>query len=129
MATVKDWSIYPNFSAYEFDCSHTGLNEMQTEFMDILQTIRTEYGKPMIVTSGYRHYTHPIEKAKGHKQGEHTKGVCADIAVSRGDAYEVLRLAFKHGIKRVGVNQKGEGRFLHLGLGTPNLLTPTIWSY
>lgn len=124
-----DWSNYPNFTRDEFKCSHTGKCEMDSEFMDTLQAIRYEYGKPMIITSGYRHYTHPIEAAKGHKNGEHVQGRCCDVSVRGEDAYNLIRIAMKHGITRIGVNQKGGGRFLHLGMGGQNLPNPWIWSY
>lgn len=51
---MMDWSKYPNFSKREFDCKETGENEVQARFMDKLQALRTEYGKPMVITSGYR---------------------------------------------------------------------------
>lgn len=126
---VTDWSRYPNFSRSEFACKHTGLCEMRVEFMDVLQRIRTAYGRPMAISSGYRHPTHPVEARKGHTTGEHTQGMCCDVAVQGDAAYELLCIALAHGITRVGVQQKGAGRFLHLGLGGPGLPTPWIWSY
>lgn len=128
MGKVTDWSKYPNFSEAEFRCKHTGLCVMQTEFMDKLQAIRTEYGKPMIISSGYRHPTHPVEAGK-KTPGEHTMGTCCDVAVSGADAVRLLRIALNHGITRVGVQQKGSGRFLHLGIGGGGLPNPAIWSY
>lgn len=129
MTEVTDWDKYPNFSEKEFRCSHTGLCEMQEEFMDILQTIRTEYGKPMTVSSGYRHPTHPVE-ARKERAGEHSQGMCADISVRGKDALELLTIALRLGVKRVGVQQKGSGRFLHLGIGESDYFpTPHIWSY
>lgn len=123
-----DWSRWPNFSEAELACKHTGLCEMDPEFMDVLQAIRDEFG-PMRVTSGYRHPTHPVEARKGHATGEHTTGRCADIAVQGADALRLIKLALKHGVTRIGVQQKGAGRFIHLGLGAPGLANPTIWSY
>ena len=122
-----DWTRWPNFSESEMRCSHTGRCEMDREFMDVLQAIRNEFG-PMRVTSGYRHPTHPIE-AKKAAPGEHTHGRCADIGVQGADAVRLIRIALKHGVVRIGVQQKGSGRFIHLGLGAPGLPSPTIWSY
>jgi len=51
---VIDWADYPNFSEKEFACSHTGEAKMLPEFMARLQRLRTAYGKPMVITSGYR---------------------------------------------------------------------------
>lgn len=124
---VTDWSKYaPQFSEHEFNCKHTGRNEMQVEFMDKLHELRLAYGKAMIVTSGYRHWSHPVEAKKGHKNGEHTKGMCADIACrSSGERYELLELAFKLGFPRIGFHSG----FLHLGLGGDGLPSRVFWDY
>lgn len=127
---VTDWSRYPDFSEDEFRCRHTGRCEMDAEFMDLLQKIRTSYGKPMRISSGYRDPTHPIEAAKGGlSRGEHTLGRCCDVAIEGFEAVVLLQYALAHGITRVGVQQKGAGRFLHLGIGGPGLANPWIWSY
>ena len=125
---VIDWRKYPNFSESEMKCKHTGLCYMSADFMDALQQIRLAYGKPMVVTSGYRSPLHP-EEAKKERPGEHTFGRAVDIAVRGGDAVELLQIALAHGITRIGVNQKGKSRFLHLGMGAPGLPSPMIWSY
>ena len=120
------WDRYPNFPKAEFDCKHTGLNEMQHEFMLRLQAIRTAYGKPMRVTSGYRHPTHPVEARKQRSDGEHTQGNCADIACTTGsDRYQLVTLALANGITRIGIAKN----FLHLGIGGVNLPNNVIWEY
>ena len=126
-----NWNDYPNFSKEEFDCKHSGKNEMKPDFMAMLQDLRTKYGKPMRITSGYRHESHPIE-AKKSRPGAHATGQAADIGVDRGDAYEVLKLAFEIGFTGVGIQQKGGGRFIHLDNIEPDtkgFLRPTVWSY
>lgn len=126
-----NWSDYPNFSKEEFDCEHTGKNEMKPEFMEKLQQLRTLYGKPMRVTSGFRDYSHPVEKKKPKKNGSHPTGMAADIAVDRGDAYRLLKLAFELGFTGIGIKQHGGGRFIHLDTieNNPDQPRPTIWGY
>jgi len=125
-----DWSQYPNFSKHEFDCKHTGKNEMQPEFLKRLQILRTVYGKPIVITSGFRHPSHPVEIKKNNR-GVHTYGVAADIAVDRTDAFELLKIAFTLGFTGVGIKQHGDGRFIHLDTMPehPNFIRPTVWSY
>jgi len=125
-----NWNAYPNFSKEEFDCNYTGKNEMQHSFMAKLQALRTAYGKPMKITSGYRHATHPIEARKA-KPGAHATGIAADIAVSHADAHEVMRIAFELGFTGIGVQQKGGGRFIHLDTieNNPDQPRPHVWSY
>jgi len=122
-----DWSKYPNFTADEFKCSHCGVNAMKPEFMAKLQALRTAYGKPMTITSGYRCPQHPIE-AKKIKPGAHASGCACDVRVEGQDAYRLLKLALVAGFTGIGVQQKGAGRFLHFDTlegGT----RPNLWSY
>lgn len=126
---VLDWEPYaPYFSRAEFACRHTGKCGMQSEFLDVLLAIRKEYGRPMHISSGYRDRLHPVE-AKKATTGEHPQGLCADVAIQGADALRLIEIALRHGIRRIGVQQKGAGRFVHLGLGGPGLPTPAIWSY
>lgn len=121
-----NWSDYPYFTKAEFDCKHSGKNEMQPEFMAKLQLLREKYGRPIRITSGYRHWTHPVESRKGHTTGEHTRGTCADIACTSGaERYEIIRLALQLGFPRIGIAKN----FIHLGLGGSGLPSPTIWEY
>lgn len=128
LAAVTDWSAYPNFDEYEFRCRHTGRCLMRAEFLDVLQAIRTEFGRPMVITSGYRDPSHPQEVGKTIP-GEHTLGTAADIAVSGAAAMDLLRIALAHRVPRIGIKQHGPGRFIHLGLGGPGLPTPAVWTY
>lgn len=130
MSIATDWGLYPNFSKREFDCSQTGENQMRADFMALLQELRTAYGKPMTVSSGYRSPRHSIE-AKKASPGVHASGYACDIAVQGGDAYRVLKLALELGFTGVGVQQKGGGRFLHLDThpSSGRIVRPMVWSY
>jgi zinc D-Ala-D-Ala carboxypeptidase len=92
----------------------------------VLQAIRSDFGRPMQITSGYRHWTHPVEARKGHTTGEHTRGTCADIACTDSrQRYELITLALKHGVSRIGIART----FVHLGIGAPGLPVRVIWEY
>lgn len=128
---VTDWTKYPNFSKHEFDCRETGDNAMQEDFMDLLQDIRKVYGKPMIITSGYRHPRHSVEIIKS-KPGEHTYGVAADISMHGDDVREFMVIASGFGVRRFGLKQKGPlaSRFIHIGIGDRELGFPMgCWTY
>jgi zinc D-Ala-D-Ala carboxypeptidase len=121
-----NWADYPSFTKAEFECRHTGKCEMQPAFLAVLQAIRNDFGRPMVITSGYRHWTHPVEARKGHTTGEHTKGTCADIACTDGRSrYELVTLALKHGVTRIGIAKN----FVHLGIGAQGLPVRVIWEY
>lgn len=127
-----NWAEFPNFSPDEFRCRATGRVDMDPAYMRVLQAIRTEYGRPMVISSGFRDPKHPREASKASTSlGEHSLGRASDVLCHGGDALDLIRIALKHGIRRIGVAQKGpiEKRFVHLGLGGPGLVTPAIWTY
>ena len=120
-----DWSKYKNFSKHEFDCKHTGRNNMRPEFMDTLQQIRSTFGSPMVITSGYRDFTHPIEREK-ENPGEHYYGVAVDISTTGMKWLDLVVLAYGFGIHRIGINKE----FIHLGMGDKDYTFPrTPWVY
>jgi uncharacterized protein YcbK (DUF882 family) len=94
-----------------------------TVLMNKVQYLRDLYGKSIVVTSAYRCPQHPIEICK-KSAGQHSIAAI-DLSVSHKDAHDVLRLAFMLGFTGIGVNQKGNGRFIHLDLREKH----TVWSY
>lgn len=154
MTTVTDWRPYaPYFTEAEFRCKHTGKVAMQAAFMARLTRFRRIHDRPMMISSGYRHPTHPVEARKA-RPGAHAHGRAADTAVSHEDARRFLFAAalhaaveaglmteeqarawlpemLKHGFTGIGVQQKGSGRFIHLDDCGPADINPRphIWSY
>ena len=126
------WNDYKNFDEWELRCRYTGKNKMRPEFMKKVPEIRNIFGKPMIISSGYRDFTHPLERAK-EDPGEHFYGCAADINVWGTNAMELFDIAFHCGIRRIGMNQIGalNSRFIHLGYGdTLNFNFPSaLWTY
>lgn len=120
-----NWQNYPNFKKSEFDCQQTGENSMTAEFMERLQTLRTLYGRPMTITSGYRSPRHSTEARKA-QPGTHAQGIACDIGVQGADARDLVRLAIDLGFNGIGVSQKSGGaRFIHLDIAARK----AIWSY
>jgi len=115
------------FDDDEFLCTHCGKAGIQEDFVQLLDDIRHDCGFPFLITSGYRCKDHPVEAAKT-KPGAHETGWASDIGVIGEQAFHVVEVALQHGVKRIGVNQKGSGRFIHLDTA-PDYPSPTIWSY
>ena len=116
------------FSEDELRCQcGCGVYKFDGTVLSILNSIRHDCGFPLPVTSGYRCLKHPIERHKGHI-GAHSLGVAVDIGVSHERAHRLIESALAHGCPRIGVNQRGEGRFIHLDWAE-DLPQPTIWSY
>jgi uncharacterized protein YcbK (DUF882 family) len=115
------------FSEAELSCSCCGAYEFAPEFLYILNVIREQCGFPLPVTSGYRCPKHPVE-ARKRAPGAHSRGLGVDIGVGGERAHRLLEVALAQGVPRIGIQQKGEGRFIHLDIDS-SLHNPTIWSY
>jgi zinc D-Ala-D-Ala carboxypeptidase len=121
----------PYFSDEELRCKHCKQQKMDPAFMDRLDILRRKWDKPMVLTSAYRCPVHNQKVSSTGPKGPHTTGRAIDVVVRGADALGLLVLALECGFTGIGVQQKGDVRFLHLddlppGPGRPR---PTIWSY
>ena len=64
--TASNWPTdrWPNFAFTEMACSETGECAIDKAMMDRLQLLRSHYGCPVTITSGYRSPRHSIKAAK-----------------------------------------------------------------
>jgi len=118
------------FKPKELACRHTGDQGFDPDFLKTLNAIREECGFSFALSSAYRSPENPVEARKEVK-GAHTHGKAVDILASGENALEIIRVAQKHGIQRIGIQQKGSGRFIHLDGCTEEdgFPCPSIWSY
>lgn len=131
---MPDKTKWPHFSEAELACHcGCGRQEMDTNFLTNLETLRTAFDKPMPVTSGFRCPNYNMQASHTGPCGPHTTGLAVDIQISGADAHRLLTLALQHGFTGVGLKQVGphRSRFVHLdaiepGPGRPR---PTIWTY
>jgi uncharacterized protein YcbK (DUF882 family) len=126
-----DWDVYPNFSREEFVCScGCGQALMRSETIAMAQTLRTQLGEPLHVTSGYRCSEYNQRVSSTGPNGPHVLGLAVDFGVYGDKAHRLLTAALSNGVPRVGVKQVGphKGRFIHLDLITSDL-SPWLWSY
>lgn len=115
-------------SKREFDCKHTGKNEMKPEFIEALQRVRIKCGFAFNITSGYRDKSHP-EEAKKKTPGYHTHGIAVDIACHSDQAYWLLKYAYEEGFTGIGLSQEAnQARFVHLDM-RPIEVVPRAYSY
>ena len=97
------------------------MNEIDYKFIEALDRLRYKCGFPFVITSGYRHETHPVE-AKKDKPGTHNQGIAADIKVNNGwERYMIIKHATAMGFRGIGV----EDRFVHVDLRD----TEACWTY
>lgn len=116
------------FSKDELKCKCCDQYLFDTFTLARLNELRELLGYPLIVTSGYRCYEY--NKKNGYTQ-THSSGQAVDIAIRGAKAYRLIQEATKLGFTGIGINQKGNHRFIHLDdLGAAiNRPRPWIWSY
>jgi len=125
MSTPSNWEF---FSEEELACRcgkcGRGAEWMDKLFMSRLVTLRKACGFALPVTSAYRCPDWNEKVSSTGKEGPHTTGKAVDIAIDRARARVVVGLADDIRFPGLGVQQKGDKRFIHLdGLGA------RIWSY
>ena len=110
-----------NFSRAELVCSCGCKDEIiNFDFIERLQKLRSDYGKPMVVNSWYRCKPYNA-KIGGSKNSQHCRGIAVDIAVDNAvDRMRLVRLACKHGFSGVGIYAS----FVHIDARTS---TPVLW--
>ena len=129
---MTDWSSVRYFHQSEFACKcGCGVEGIQPGLVYKIDELRHQFGKPLIITSGYRCPLHNRNVSSTGESGPHTTGLAADVGVSGRDAVAVLKLALGLGFTGIGVQQKGGGRFLHLDLIPDSFAArrPWLWSY
>ena len=127
----------PYFKKEKLACTHTGIYYFDEEFLLDLIEIRKTLDFGMIISSGYRHPTHPIENRKiiaKKPPGAHSLGRAIDFRITGNKCYDLIVEAVSREW-RIGVSQKGKSRFLHCDtMGTrkddPVRFTKSkVWSY
>lgn len=123
---MTEWR-WPNFLPHELACKHCGKRGMADETMDRLQALRTEWGRPMQINSGYRCAQHPIEAAKT-QPGGHASGRAVDVALVPGLRNRFISMAQRHGFHGIGV-AKTYAHIDDLEPGEFGKRRPARWTY
>lgn len=117
---MKDFQLTNDFNTAEMRCRCCGKLAADPAFMFKLQKCRDLFGRPMLITSGYRCESYNMQVG-GVKDSEHLKGNAADIAVTAETKYDLLAAAIRSGLHGIGIGHD----FLHLD----NRTAGTIWVY
>ena len=122
-----------HFKQHELECHcGCGRNEMDLEFLDLLEDLRAWVGKPLTLSSAFRCPVHNNAVSSSGTNGPHTTGHAVDILVYGSIATDVIKGGIYLGMTGFGVNQKGHrgSRFIHLDdLSYPDYDRPWVWSY
>ena len=77
---MNDIKIAENFKLSEFECRCCQVVKLDSELLKRLQAMRTETGRPLRITSGYRCSAHN-RTVGGASGSQHLEGKAADIVI------------------------------------------------
>jgi zinc D-Ala-D-Ala carboxypeptidase len=124
---VGFWN-WPHFSPTELCDKRDGSLVAVDSFLDMLETLRSKCGFPLIIASGYRSPEHNVEVSSTHSlDGPHTLGVAVDLALVPSDwrTYIVLQAAFALGF--VGIEVTPTHVHLDMAPSRPDAPRPLFW--
>lgn len=97
---LNEFQIMENFSLREFQCPCCHAVMLHPKLAASLQKLREAWGKPLIVTSGYRCARRNAEVG-GVARSRHMHGLAADVAVPRAEQEEFHALAREAGFYKI----------------------------
>ena len=110
---IDDWSNIKNFKKEEFYCKDgCGLNNIDINFVKILDEIRDHFGKPLIVTSGCRCKKHN-NLVGGTKNSKHLSGKAADFVINGVSPADILN--YTNMLVKKGIINHTYGRTINMG--------------
>ena len=130
--------ITKNFTTDEMHCQCNygcGQNEMDDEFMRMLQALRDEAGFAFRISSARRCELHNSDISSHHlKKGIHTYGKAVDVLtghISTTKVLELIKQAQNIGFTGLGLNLRGDrkGRFIHIDNRDSDFSAPAVWTY
>ena len=110
-----------NFKVNEMCCKGSGCcstAKIDDKLVDFLQKIRSHFGAPVTINSGYRCAKHN-KAVGGASSSYHTKGMAADIVVKGVKPAEVAKYAESIGVLGIGLYETDkDGYFVHIDTRT-----------
>jgi uncharacterized protein YcbK (DUF882 family) len=111
--------ISAHFNREEFTCScGCGFDTVDTQLIQVLEDIRTHFGKPIIITSSARCVTHN-KAIGGSARSQHTKGRAADIVVKDITRAAVHRYLTENYIGMYGIGKYEDFTHIDTRSGVP----------
>lgn len=120
-----------NFTPAEVACKCGCGFLPEQDFMERVQRLRDLVGFTLPVSSGARCPEYNAKVSKTGQTGPHTTGRAIDFAVRGKQAFVLVAMLQGCSFTGIGVQQKGDGRFIHGDdlTDTPTHPRPWVWSY
>lgn len=117
-------SKYFNYEEFDSPDVQGSGQLINKDLLDKLDQAREQFGKPIIITSGYRTIRHNFEVG-GKQNSSHLKGLAADISCKNSsDRFKLIQILLKVGINRIGIAKS----FIHIDIDTDKT-NNVIWTY
>lgn len=116
--------VATNFYEDEFECNcGCGLKNINPVLVERLQEARTDYGSPMVLTSGLRCKKFN-SKQNGSPNSSHLWGEAVDVAMNDPILRYRMVQIFQKYFKRIGIAKN----FIHVDVDHMKI-HPCIWTY
>ena len=92
---MNDIKIAENFKLSEFECRCCQVVKLDSELLKRLQAMRTETGRPLRITSGYRCLDYN-RQVGGASESQHMEGKAADFRIPGLPIQQQRQLAEKY---------------------------------
>lgn len=102
------------------------IDDMQQNFLTLLDAIRERAGVPLVLNSAYR--SRDYERSKGRSgNSAHTLGLAVDIrCYNTATRWRIIKAAMSLGVSRIGIGDT----FVHIDTGGSRGLPPNVlWTY
>ena len=113
-----------HFNSKEFESPESDKHMISKDLVEKLESLRTQYGKSITITSGYRTKEHNA-KVGGVENSQHVLGKAADLTAR--DLDKVYELAIKI-FNAIGDGRK-KGKFIHVDVRTKGQKGPILFGY
>ena len=110
---LNDISVAEHFRLREFECPCCRCVQVAPGLVCRLEALRELWGKPIVITSGYRCPEHNVW-VKGSPKSLHMRGQAADVAVPFEEQEAVMAMARKADFS--SVIPYGKRNFMHLAV-------------
>ena len=108
---INEIRVSPHFLLREFQCRCCGCVKLSPRLLERLEALREIWGRPVVVTSGYRCATHNA-KVGGATRSLHMAGLAADVAVPQNGQEHIAAIARTLGFAEILPG--GRRNYLHL---------------
>lgn len=129
---LENKQLTKHFNSSEFECPckecKNATQYISSELLELLEEVREKYGKPIVVTSGYRCPAHNVNIG-GAKSSSHLAGLAADISpkLITLDELDILYEICYNTFSNIGDGRSK--KFVHVDVRPPKLSGKRHWIY